>query len=238
MSIDFPARLSHGYSDFRKRRYRSERHRYEIAAEGQAPETMVIACCDSRVSPTIVFDAQPGELFVVRNIANLVPPYEPGGRRSTSAALEFAVLGLKVKNIVVLGHARCGGVRAFATGQTDLGAGDFIGQWMSIMSPAAEAAGIKAGQNISHEALSRFEHLAIKTSLANLQTFPCIQAKVAKGKLKLHGAYFSIASGQLEVLDQQTGDFVKIGKPARFRADRVHPEDENGLTLFSWDKDD
>src|SRR3712207_8695043 len=108
-------------------------------AEGQAPEVMVISCCDSRVSPEVIFDASPGELFVVRNVANLVPPYETGGEyHGTSAALEFAVQALKVKHIVVLGHARCGGIRAFADESAPLSPGDFIGRWMTLVTPAAE----------------------------------------------------------------------------------------------------
>jgi carbonic anhydrase len=125
----FPAQLTQGYRAFLGDRFARERQRYETLAEGQAPQIMVISCCDSRVSPEVIFDASPGELFVVRNVANLVPPYETGGEyHGTSAALEFAVQALKVKHIVVLGHARCGGIRAFAApSEEPLSPGDFIG---------------------------------------------------------------------------------------------------------------
>src|SRR6266508_4383937 len=127
----FPERLVDGYRDFLTGRLTVEQSRYrELAEHGQAPQIMVIGCCDSRVSPEVIFDARPGELFVVRNVANLVPPYSPDGAyHGVSAALEFAVGALRVKHIVVLGHARCGGVRAFAEGGAPLSPGDFIGKW-------------------------------------------------------------------------------------------------------------
>src|SRR5437868_8664233 len=126
--MQFPKRLLEGYSAFRSGRLKSEQDRYrELAETGQSPEVMIIGCCDSRVSPEVIFDARPGELFVVRNVANLVPPYETGGTyHGVSAALEFGVGALKVKHIVVLGHAHCGGVRAFAEEHIPLSPGDFI----------------------------------------------------------------------------------------------------------------
>src|SRR5919202_1293001 len=139
----FPDRLLAGYRSFREERLPNERERYEALAEkGQSPEIMVIGCCDSRVSPEVIFDASPGELFVVRNVANLVPPYAPDEHyHGTSAALEFAVQGLKVKHIVVLGHARCGGIQAFAEAAAPLSRGDFIGKWMTMIAPAAQRLG-------------------------------------------------------------------------------------------------
>src|SRR5215207_11189926 len=135
----FPERLTQGYRAFLDDRLPRERGRYETLAEGQAPEIMLIGCCDSRVSPEVIFDARPGELFVVRNVANLVPPYSPDGTyHGVSAALEFGVGALRVKHIVVLGHARCGGVRAFAEDSAPLSPGDFIGKWMTLIAPAAE----------------------------------------------------------------------------------------------------
>ena len=141
----FPARLLEGYETFKEGRLPQERARFEEMAEnGQRPEIMIIACCDSRVSPEVIFDARPGELFVVRNVANLVPPYSPDGElHGTSAALEFAVQALKVKHIVVMGHGRCGGVHAFVRRSRNpdddaLSPGDFIGKWMTMISPAAE----------------------------------------------------------------------------------------------------
>ena len=132
--MSFPERLIEGYRAFLSGRFTIEQGRYrELAEGGQSPEIMVIGCCDSRVSPEVIFDANPGELFVMRNVANLVPPYEPdGAQRAVSAALEFAVQALKVKHIVVLGHARCGGIRTFAERGEPLSPGDFIGNWMEL----------------------------------------------------------------------------------------------------------
>ena len=141
--MNLPARLIEGYEAFRSGRLAAEQDRYrDLAEQGQSPEIMVIGCCDSRVSPEVIFDARPGELFVVRNVANLVPPYSPDGTyHGVSAALEFGVGALRVKHIVVLGHARCGGVRAFAEDSAPLSPGDFIGKWMSLIAPAAEKLG-------------------------------------------------------------------------------------------------
>src|SRR5712691_6505050 len=133
----FPQQLLEGYRTFTSQRLPTEQSRYrELSEIGQSPEVMVIGCCDSRVSPEAIFDAGPGELFVVRNVANLVPPYAPDGAyHGVSAALEFAVGALRVKHIVVLGHAQCGGVRAFAEGSAPLSPSDFIGKWMSLIAP-------------------------------------------------------------------------------------------------------
>src|SRR5687768_9674593 len=127
--MSFPARLIDGYRSFLAGRLPEEQSRYrELAEQGQSPQIMVIGCCDSRVPPEVIFDASPGELFVVRNVANLVPPYAPDGDyHGTSAALEFAVQALKVRHIVILGHAQCGGIKAFADGAAPLSKGDFIG---------------------------------------------------------------------------------------------------------------
>ena len=139
----FPEKLLAGYQNFLKNRFMNERKRYETLAEGlQSPEVMVIGCCDSRVSPEVIFDARPGELFVVRNVANLVPPHETNGAfHGTSAALEFAVEVLNVKHIVVLGHQRCGGIRAYAEKMAPLTSGDFIGKWINMIAPAADMLG-------------------------------------------------------------------------------------------------
>src|SRR6478752_9379601 len=141
--MSLPARLIEGYDAFRTGRLPAEQNRYrELAERGQTPEIMVIGCCASRVSPEVIFDARPGELFVVRNVANLVPPFETGGTyHGVSAALEFGVAALKVKDIVVLGHAHCGGVKAFAEEHEPLSPGDFIGRWMSLLAPAVEKIG-------------------------------------------------------------------------------------------------
>jgi carbonic anhydrase len=203
----FPARLTEGYRSFLGDRFARERSRYETLADGQSPQMMVIGCCDSRVSPEVIFDASPGELFVVRNVANLVPPYETGGEyHGTSAALEFAVQALRVKHIVVLGHARCGGIRAFADDSAPLSPGDFIGRWMNLIAPAAERLGPREGDFSDY--LTRLEFAAVENSLDNLMTFPCVRILVERGKLQLHGAYFGVATGVLLVRDPETGEFA------------------------------
>lgn len=204
-----PERLIAGYRNFINGRYASESDRYRsLAREGQAPQTMVIACCDSRSAPETIFDAGPGELFVVRNVANLVPPYEPDGEfHSTSAALEFAVQSLKVSNIVVMGHGRCGGIKAALDPSSEpLSPGDFIGKWMSLVAPAAEAV---AGNSLmtSTERQTALERISIRYSIANLRTFPCVKILEGKGRLTLSGAWFDISTGELWVMDPATGDF-------------------------------
>ncbi|HZB93035.1 MAG TPA: carbonic anhydrase [Stellaceae bacterium] len=208
----FPERLLSGYRAFRAGRFTGERSRYErLAEQGQRPEVMVIGCVDSRVSPEVIFDAAPGELLVVRNVANLVPPYEPerGSQHGTSAALEFGVQALRVKHIVVLGHAHCGGIRAFADEQEPLSPGDFIGKWMSQIAPTAEALGPRPpGDDADY--LRRLEFAAVELGLRNLMTFPCIRVLVERGKLALHGAYFGIAAGRLLLRDPETGRFEPV----------------------------
>ena len=192
-------------------RYVAESGRYrDLAREGQTPETMVIACCDSRSAPEAFFDAGPGELFVLRNVGNLVPPYEPDGEfHSTSAALEFAVQSLKVRNIVVMGHGRCGGISAaLNTGSAPLSPGDFIGKWMSLIAPAAETVSASTLMTAS-ERQTALERISIRYSIANLRTFPCVSILEGKGRLSLHGAWFDISTGELWVMNKDTGDFEK-----------------------------
>ncbi|MBZ0147908.1 MAG: carbonic anhydrase [Pseudorhodoplanes sp.] len=207
----FPQRLIDGYNAFLRARLPEEQNRFRALSEGgQSPEIMVIGCCDSRVSPEVIFDARPGELFVVRNVANLVPPYTPdGAQRAVSAALEFAVQALRVKHIVVLGHAQCGGIRAFAEEGEPLSPGDFIGRWMALIAPAAKAVGPRGDLPMS-EYLSRLEHASVLKTLDNLMTFPCVNILVERGKLQLHAAYFGVAAGTLAVLDRERGEFVRV----------------------------
>jgi len=205
----FPERLQNGYRSFIGGTFAGERARYEqLADRGQQPEIMVIGCVDSRVSPEVIFDASPGELLVARNVANLVPPYEPDPtyQHGVSAALEFAVMALRVKHIVVLGHASCGGVKAFADDQKPLSPGDFIGRWMSQIEPAAKSLGPRPPTNFE-DWMTRLELAAIELSLQNLMTFPCVRILVERGKLELHGAYFGIATGRLLTRDPVTGEF-------------------------------
>ena len=220
----FPGRLIDGYKAFHYGRLRHERDRFErLAATGQRPEVMVVACCDSRTAPELVFDVAPGEIFVVRNVANLVPPYAPDDNfHSTSAALEFAVQVLKVSHIVVMGHGKCGGVHAFreshegAAGEP-LSPGDFIGKWMTMLEPAMRD--FRCDDPASADARQRaLEEASIRHSLVNLTTFPCIGVLAERGQLRLHGAWFDIATGELWIMDPQTGEFSPAMEESLSRA--------------------
>lgn len=210
--MKFPQRLIEGYGAFAAARLPSEQSRYrELAEAGQSPEIMVIGCCDSRVSPEVIFDARPGELFVVRNVANIIPPYSPDGQaHGVSAALEFAIAALKIKHIVVLGHAHCGGVKAFAEDAEPLSPGDFIGKWMQLMAPAADKAGPRGALSPA-EYLTKLEHANVGNSLDNLRTFPRIAKLIDMGRIETHGAYFGVASGELYVMDREDGTFSRVG---------------------------
>jgi carbonic anhydrase len=205
-----PDRLLKGYREFIGGRYATEAARYSaLAADGQAPDILIIACCDSRAAPETIFNASPGELFVVRNVANLVPPYAPDGEyHSTSAALEFAVQQLKVKHVVVLGHGRCGGIQAALNPGAPLSPGDFIGKWMSLVAPAAEAVNTNSLMTPG-ERQTAMERISIRYSLANLRTFPCVSILEGKGRLSLHGAWFDISTGELWAMNPATGDFER-----------------------------
>jgi carbonic anhydrase len=207
--MNFPQRLVEGYRAFRDTRLSLEQTRYrELADSGQQPETMIIGCCDSRVSPEVIFNARPGELFVVRNVANLVPPYSPSGLvHGVSAALEFGVQALGVRHIVVLGHARCGGIRAFAEESAPLSPGDFIGRWMSLIEPAAERLGARGDRPLA-DYLTQLEQASALRTLENLRTFPWIEVRTVSRQLQLHAAYFDVATGQLTVHDPARAAFV------------------------------
>jgi carbonic anhydrase len=206
----FPQTLLDGYKTFTTQRLPTEQSRYrELSAHGQSPETMVIGCCDSRVSPEVIFDAGPGELFVVRNIANLVPTFQPDGNaHGVSAALEFAVNVLHVKNIVVLGHAQCGGIRAFIDKAAPLSPGDFIGKWMQMFIKPGEVVEQRDRESMQ-DFVTRIEKAAVFRSLENLMTFPFVRSAVERGELTLHGAYFGVAEGRLFVLDKVKKEFVR-----------------------------
>lgn len=205
-----PEHLLIGYRNFMKGRYAAESGRYvSLAREGQAPETMLVACCDSRSSPETIFDAGPGELFVLRNVGNLIPPFEPDGEfHSTSAALEFAVDVLKVKNIVIMGHGRCGGISAALDPKMKpLDAGDFIGKWMAMLGDLPN----QLGQNsllTPGERQTAMERISIRNSINNLRSFPYVAALEAQGELAVHGAWFDISTGELWVMDDN-GDFIR-----------------------------
>jgi len=207
--MTLPTRLFHGYQAFVETRLPLERSRYHALAEtGQRPEVMVICCCDSRVSPEVIFDAHPGEMFVVRNVANLVPPYSPSGlTHGVSAALEFAVQILKVKHIVVMGHTHCGGVRAFVEHRDRPTVGDFIDNWMSLIAPAAQVVD-NGSEHTDADYLSRLEQASVVRTLDNLMTFPEIRARVDAQSLQLLGAYFDVGTGDLTIYDPGSGTFA------------------------------
>ncbi len=209
MALTFPQRLFDGYKTFRRARLPVEQARFQGLAEaGQQPEIMVIGCCDSRVSPEVIFDARPGELFVSRNVANLVPPYAPDGQAlGVLAAIEFAILALRVKHIVVLGHARCGGIRAFALRSQPLSAGDFIGRWVDLIAPAMAAVGPQGDRSMD-DYLARVEQASLIQALENLRTFPFVSSRVAAGELSLHAAHFDVVNGLLAICDPATRTFL------------------------------
>ncbi len=217
-----PARLVEGYETFLRGRFRREQDRYrDLADRGQSPNVLLIGCCDSRVSPEVIFDADPGEIFVLRNIANLIPPYAPDGERhGTSAALEYAVKVLKVGHIVIMGHAMCGGVRAYVETQSGfdvkLAPGDFIGQWISLLGEAAAKLGPRTEPAADYA--ERLGRAAIVESIANLRTFPDVRAAEEAGELVLHGAYFGVSDGRLFGLDEATGKFELLAANAHAAA--------------------
>src|SRR3954468_20184500 len=205
--------LIEGYLRFRRRDWARERERWSELAEGQSPKVMVLACADSRVDPAHIFDARPGEMFVVRNIAALAPPYETTrGFHGVSAALEFAVTQLDVGEILVMGHGLCGGCAAALTGQfedTPPGEGHFIADWVRMLEPARDQVRSKHAE-LDRDAFLDMEREAVKVSLGNLRTFPWIAEREDSGALKLHGAHFSVAEGRLYVLDEAEGDFRPV----------------------------
>lgn len=208
MSV-FPKRLRDGYAAFRSGRLAEDRDRYRHLAElGQKPETMIIACCDSRSAPETVFDAAPGELFVHRNVANLIPPFNADGKQhGTSAALEYGITKLEVRHIVVMGHGRCGGIHTYLS-DSALTVSDFIGPWIGLLAPAAElVADDPMGGNDPQQAL---EFASIRQSIKHLRSFPWVKAAEDAGTLALHGAWFDISSGELLTLDSDTGTFVTL----------------------------
>jgi carbonic anhydrase len=215
---NFPEHLVEGYKTFLTGRFRREQERFrDLAEKGQSPTTMVVSCCDSRVAPEAIFDAGPGELFVLRNVANLIPPYEPDDHyHGASAALEYAVMALKVKHIVVLGHAQCGGVRAFAENEANpdlppLSPGDFIGRWIKLLAPAAEKAGPPSWP-LQPGYTERLEFESIKQGLRNLRSFPMINVLEQRHYLQLHGAYFGVMDGRLLALDEASGLFHPVAE--------------------------
>lgn len=203
-----------GYRQFRAGEWQHERDRWQDLAQGQSPQVMVISCSDSRVDPAQILGAAPGEIFVLRNVAALVPPYETTpGRHGVSAALEFAVQFLKVREVVVMGHGMCGGCKAALTQDlhgNELGEGGFVAHWIDMLDDAREPIAAEMGTE-GRPAERAMELAAVKVSLENLRTFPCVVEKEKRGTLTLRGAYFAISDGILYLLDEDSGEF----KPAQ-----------------------
>ena len=208
--MPYMQQLIEGYRRFREESWKRERERWTELAEGQSPKVMILACADSRSDPAQIFDARPGEMFVARNIAALAPPYETSsGFHGVSAALEFAVTQLEVGEILVMGHGMCGGCAAALTGSFDdvpPGEGHFIGDWVRMLHDARDQVRSRHSE-LNRQAFLDMEHEAVKISLANLRTFPWIAEREKNGRVKLHGAHFSIAEGRLYLLDEPEGTF-------------------------------
>jgi len=209
----FPGNLTDRFRRFKYRHFAPNADHYEeLARYGQNPEVMMISCSDSRVDPETIFSAMPGELFVVRNVANLVPPYETGGKfHGVSSAIEFAVLNLRVKHIVVMGHSGCGGVQAAldqsATIQTEA---KFISRWMSMLDEARLKVLASHQTRSQADKVCALEKEGVKTSIKNLRTFPFVKQLEEEERLLLHGAYFEIATCTLSVLNHSRGEFYPL----------------------------
>lgn len=208
---DFSDMLA-GYRRFRETGWAQERDRWDELNEGQSPKVMIIACSDSRVDPSQIFDTSPGEIFVVRNVAAMVPPFETTpGHHGVSAALEFAVQVLGVSEIVVMGHGKCGGCKAALSHDlkdAEPGEGGFVHDWIRLLDPARDVVIAKHGDDRSRDAERAMEQEGVKVSLANLRSFPWVKSKEDAGSLKLIGSFFAIADGQLHVLEEANGEFV------------------------------
>lgn len=214
--------LIDGFREFRRTNYRQQRSLFRVLAwAGQRPKAALITCCDSRVDPSLIFSAQPGDLFVIRNVANLVPPYRPTqDYHGTSAALEFAVRELGVQMLIVMGHTHCGGVAALTHDRSQSNS-DFIGHWVSIADPALAQMreGMEPGEQPD---LTALERAVVRLSIDNLRSFPWIAEMEKAGKVELHGMLFDVSSGDLHVIDPTDNEFHSISQ-IRPRADGVRP---------------
>ena len=203
-------KLVAGFRRFRQRYYEGENPVFDRLSQGQSPKTLVIACSDSRVDPAIITDASPGEIFVIRNVANLVPPFEKnGGFHGVSSAIEFAVVNLKVNNIIILGHRHCGGIRALMTG-LDNPAPSFIQNWMNIAASAKETVMKKYAGSSSEDLHIHCEHESIRISIRNLKTFPFVERAIKERGMNIIGAYFDLDEGHLLEMNEVSGEFTAL----------------------------
>lgn len=207
-----PSKLLEGFQRFRERHFKSDDSLYQqLVKEGQTPRTMVVACCDSRVDPALVLDCEPGDLFVIRNVANLVPPIEGrAGHHGTTAAIEYGVRNLGVEHIVVLGHAQCGGIGALMRSGGVSNPGSFIDDWMCLVESARKSVMAEMPNATLKEQTRACEQRAILVSLENLMTFSWIRQRVEAGTLRLHGWYFDIEHGQLLRYDEAIREYIAL----------------------------
>jgi carbonic anhydrase len=196
-----PDNLLEGFERFQSQRFVEKHSKYQsLAINGQHPSAFVISCCDSRVSPEVIFDCDPGDIFVMRNIASIVPPFELSGQyHGTSAALDFAVRRLEVRDVIVLGHSQCGGVQASADDPDGEKNGEFIGPWLKLIGNNSNCCSADADRSGK---LRRLELNCVENSLKNLLTFPWILSRCRENRLRLHGVHFDVGSGKLQVFDQ------------------------------------
>ncbi len=203
--------ITQGYKQFRQKYFDGNNSIFEDLKNGQNPKILVIACSDSRVDPAIILNCKPGDLFVVRNVANLVPPYEnDDGHHGTSAALEFAVCDLEVKHIIIFGHSSCGGIKALIANPSKMQEKNFISRWMELAKPAYEETMENFSNSSVDQKVDSCAHFALINSLKNLYTFPWIKSRVAGGELSLHSWYFNIDTGIIEEFWPKTGEFTDL----------------------------
>ena len=203
-------RLAQGYRTFQQNYFVEHRKLFEELRDGQSPKAMLVSCCDSRVEPALILDAGPGDLFVARNIANLIPPYQPDANlHGTSAAVEFAIRQLEVPHVIIMGHGRCGGIHAALNPKSAaMAQSDFLGNWMRLLEPVSAQVSTYDWMTET-EKRTALERISIRHSIANLRTFPFIKQAEDAGRLTLHGAWFDISNGELWVMDADTGDFTR-----------------------------
>jgi len=209
--MDDIQRFLTGFRVFQKDYFGPQSDHFEPLKHGQSPKTMIIGCSDSRVDPALLTNSAPGDIFMVRNVANLVPPFESdGGQHGVSAALEFAVTILEVEHIIVLGHSQCGGINALMNGNCEARGGSFISRWMSIAAPARDRIRTELAEKDAAHQQRAAEQAAILLSIENLHSFPFIDERITQGKLSLHGWYFDLREGELLEYRADDGAFKKL----------------------------